>query len=372
MLTGLVDDDLAFSRSFNLSVRFVEIRPSENQISVQSFYTAPSALGLKECKESVASDSGGNSTATANALVMDHDDGGGWYKVLEYKDAAYIPTTESVGQLSRGLRPSGFAKLADARIRALAKDRYYMRVSSASPLTKGSGGRHRVYLSLDQPYSDEGKAMGFAGHSYGLCVAQSLRDCEGRWHTGKQCGERFDTFCGVTGDDCSRWVADYAGAGASCGLGVHKGKRCFSTGQGCRSLMWKDVTVWVKPSSGQGQTLTERSAAFWLLGAGGKSCEGVCKEKGGTCSDDISADFDVAQMARAVSEATGVDCEEDQRKWWQGHGLPGFVTDPSDGNYKKCLGVKDIPKRVGCTERYATVRRWCRCIAAPPADSGSL
>lgn len=244
---GYVNGNPVFVRPLNLSVSFVELRPGKNQVFVQDFFVTPSALGLRKCKTAVwkedkrSSSQRGNSTGRKDGVVVDHDDGGGWIKILEYRDAAYVPTVNGSGRLSVGFSPDSFAKLPDERIKELTKSAYYMRISSGLP-NAGS-----VYLDLNVSYNDVGKAMGFAGHSYGLCVAEAFGACKGTWKTGKHCGERFDTMCGVTGDDCSRWVADYSGGGASCGLGLHKGKRCFSTGQGCRSRLRRNVTVWVKP-----------------------------------------------------------------------------------------------------------------------------
>ena len=46
---------------------------------------------------------------------------------------------------------------------------------------------------------------------------------------------------------------------------------------------------------------------------------------------------------------------------WFGGDQPCFVADPTDGNYFKCIGYKEVPASSDCTNYYFAVDRLCAC-----------
>jgi hypothetical protein len=155
-------------------------------------------------------------------VVDDETDGGGWIKVLEYEDKPYRPTVAAVGILSQS-SPTGFAKLSDADINALAGSHYYLRF-------KSSTNEWNAYLDIHGvPYSDTSRAMGYTGQHYLFCVAQSVDACQWKL-TSMEGYTGFDSrdHDASAGDEAA-WFAD-TGAEHQCYNPRDNERRCFNCG----------------------------------------------------------------------------------------------------------------------------------------------
>jgi len=179
-----------------------------------------------------------------SSLVTDNDDCGPWYKVLEYGGDTYVPTADSVGELSAGNEPIGFAKLSDEEINQLAGATYFIRLMSST-------NDHFAYAHVDGlPYKDTHPSMGYRGKNE-MRIAAAPSFATG--HDKDEFGNPgvFDTFP-TSGDGPARWFCkDECFFKQFSKISDIKlipqttvGRRSFNTGGLAKR---RNVTVWVKP-----------------------------------------------------------------------------------------------------------------------------
>jgi len=96
-------------------------------------------------------------------------------------------------------------------------------------------------------------------------------------------------------------------------------------------------------------------ASKYFIGAQGLSCYEVCYANKMNCNPHIETNNSVA-----IFNKLGIQCQPDARDWWA-EDQPGYVADPSDPNYKKCLGYTQVPDGVMCGASYTATQRLCYC-----------
>ena len=98
----------------------------------------------------------------------------------------------------------------------------------------------------------------------------------------------------------------------------------------------------------------------WVLGATGSQCDVVCASE---CDPDwrVTSHTSLLGLINSLLASEGVaPCVEDPRPWWAPE-QPGYVHDPLDVNYRKCVGTTHAPASVGCFGANDSVRRLCQC-----------
>jgi hypothetical protein len=196
------------------------------------------ACGLGECRTS------GTScfdirrrlpSATSGVFVLDPDadgplepflapcdmttDGGGWTEILR-ADVAYQPTPGDVGNLA--VEGTSFAKLADARINALAPGSRTFRL-------RGNDDANALYFLSGAPFVDTAPSFGMTAEAVGLVAfGPSLASTKFRqvaWASATM-GALDTVSFKLTPNDCSRIFLDRNRA-IDC-FGGEAGKRCVS------------------------------------------------------------------------------------------------------------------------------------------------
>mmetsp|Transcript_38417 Transcript_38417/g.96643 ORF Transcript_38417/g.96643 Transcript_38417/m.96643 type:complete len:438 (-) Transcript_38417:49-1362(-) len=106
------------------------------------------------------------------------------------------------------------------------------------------------------------------------------------------------------------------------------------------------------------------AGARYVLGAQGETCVDACLHQHLNCLPHIPGD--VAQLTAAFA-SLGVQCQSDNRTWWATD-QPSYVSNPSDPNYGRCLGLSGMPSAVLCSGNEASTERLCYC-GDPNVDS---
>lgn len=99
--------------------------------------------------------------------------------------------------------------------------------------------------------------------------------------------------------------------------------------------------------------------SFNILGAQGADCNAVCRGQGLQCNPHIIT-RNSSQTVVDSGDISFCTTTPGSSKWWNTD-HPGYVSDPSDPNFYRCLGFKEVPAQVACSGSYWSVRRMCRC-----------
>ncbi len=170
------------------------------------------------------------------------NDGGGWTKILQMKDAPYIPTPAAVGSITSATI-SGFAKLADSRIQALASaigpDVVYAFRGTTSPTGRS------LYLWTTAPYADTSVSMGLTAKvPFGVCEGTNVAKCTAKMVSGPA---YIDTApWGLSLDDAERYFTDLIGDGSISCYPSTVGQRCFNAGNTVGYPLIQNLTVWIR------------------------------------------------------------------------------------------------------------------------------
>lgn len=196
-------------------------------------------------------------------------DGGGWTKILQYKDAAYTPTRAAVGTIATSA-VDGFAKLSDAQIALLraADDGGATRVLRIRGSRAAVNAGYYVRLPAAVAFDDTKGSWGFGAAAYEGCAGTSYAGCTAwsgagpdRWYLDSL-HYWFVNSPDATapGNNCDRYFLDYLPAADMqpatrepfC-YPATAGVRCVSAGMLCKPAdapdghpMHKDVTVWLR------------------------------------------------------------------------------------------------------------------------------
>ncbi|MCA9603892.1 MAG: hypothetical protein KC417_17795, partial [Myxococcales bacterium] len=160
-------------------------------------------------------------------------DGGGWMKILQYKDQPYTPTRNAAGTIATPT-VSDFAKLADARINAVHGNVREYRLN-------GSLSEKKLFLAVDDTleFDDTKLGWGMAGHDVTFCLATDYAGCTA---TVALSGiavidslKMVSMPVGETDNACDRYFTDWYSADNTnripgCYPDQVSGKRCVSAG----------------------------------------------------------------------------------------------------------------------------------------------
>lgn len=161
-------------------------------------------------------------------------DGGGWTKILQYKDAAYTPMAGGLAGTDVAGTPA-FAKLPDERINAIGAG------SAKTYRFMGSQTTDRLYVTSAATFDDTARAMGLTGNIK-ACQATDITGCT----PTDIVAVTLDTFAwGITADDEHRFFTDL-GHTPQCFLPADDTVRCFSAGTSVGNARIDNFSLWVR------------------------------------------------------------------------------------------------------------------------------
>jgi len=207
-------------------------------------YFGPTSCKVIHARDAAAAsgsymvDPDGIGGADAFAVYCDQAaDGGGWTKILQYANTAYVPNTASVGDVTTAGTPA-FAKLSDAQINAIGG-------SGASKLYrfKGDKSTKNLYYQTTNVFDDTLRANGIgASGSATACLGDSF-PCT----LASVTLPTIDTTQWGLSNDCDRYFTDY-NTTAECFTEGPVGSRCYSAGASCGSghPMIQNFSMWIR------------------------------------------------------------------------------------------------------------------------------
>lgn len=171
-------------------------------------------------------------------------DGGGWTKILHTASTAYTPTSGSAGTIA-SISTSSFAKLSDARIRAIAtalgENVVYRIKGPTSPTGK------KLFVATTAPFTDTALGMGLISKlPLKACEVADFASCAFSTVT---IANTIDSFAWKLAlNDQDRYFTDYVGfsPAVGCYSTATAGVRCFSTGISADHALIPYVTIWVR------------------------------------------------------------------------------------------------------------------------------
>ncbi|MDX2024508.1 MAG: EGF domain-containing protein [Deltaproteobacteria bacterium] len=170
-------------------------------------------------------------------------DGGGWMKILQYKDAAYTPTSAAVGTIAVA-GTNAMAKMADANVNALAKiwpQREYRFAGATS--TK------KLFIKSSVDWNDTARGEGLvltgttmACESTTNCTYVSVTTPGGR----PTIDSNDWTPSSIAGaNNIDRYFTDYS-APIHCFATNDSTKRCYCSGATTNHAMIQNLSIWVR------------------------------------------------------------------------------------------------------------------------------
>ena len=163
-----------------------------------------------------------------------------WVKILRYADK-YKPTAHAVGNISQPSTVSGFAKLSDAAINAIAADKngyFYFKLQDA-----GDEDQPIMLVRTKAQFNDTAVGFGWEDN-YDLCNKPDVDTCG--WKHADVRGKYFESE-EAFGNNCKRWFADYSRGRVSGTVNcfeVSNEHRCFSKGWACNHDVRTHVTMY--------------------------------------------------------------------------------------------------------------------------------
>jgi hypothetical protein len=164
---------------------------------------------------------------------------------------------------------NSFFKLSDEQIYWLGGTRYYLRFQDESGTSTS-----KFYLTVDNVnWTDTSRAMGYAGTSVGMCVANSFGGCVfSSIPIANTSGLRAPED--TTSNTCSPFGTDLI-ATPSCGT-QQTGKRCFTTGtaadgtyqNNCGGSVLGHLSVWIKPQDFNSHADCEDFSGYYMDNGG--------------------------------------------------------------------------------------------------------
>ena len=97
---------------------------------------------------------------------------------------------------------------------------------------------------------------------------------------------------------------------------------------------------------------------FNVMGKQGASCDTTCKVEGLVCNTHTVT----RNKAKAMNRVGPPFCYTPKTsRTYFSKDQPAYVSDPSDANYRKCIGYVNVPDKIVCGATYRTSRRLCTC-----------
>ncbi len=170
-------------------------------------------------------------------------DGGGWTKILQLSNVAYVPTSAAIGTIASS--SNLLAKLSDNRIQAIAAaigaNVVYRIKGPTSPTGK------KLFIATTAKFSDESLGLGLVSKlPLKACEVSDFSSCA---FTTIAATATIDTLgWKLAANDEERYFTDFLGLAAAVGCystGT-AGQRCFSTGISSSHALIPYVSIWIR------------------------------------------------------------------------------------------------------------------------------
>jgi hypothetical protein len=172
-------------------------------------------------------------------------DGGGWMKILQYKDAPYTPTAAAVGDITTADTPA-MAKLADAQVNALG---------SLAPMREyrfqGATSTKRLHLKSGTAWDDTARGHDLfpTGTGY-ACEGEPNASCPyvlvttpANYPMTVDSGLWMPALIG--GDDADRYFTDFS-APVHCFATGSTTERCYCSGLLTGYAVIQNLSIWTR------------------------------------------------------------------------------------------------------------------------------
>lgn len=189
-------------------------------------------------------DPDGEGGVASFAVYCDMTDGGGWTKILHYKNQAYTPTVSevNVAEISTSVI-TGFAKLSDARINSIGGSGTKIYKFDSDAYTTDS-----FYVKTNVDFVDTSFGFNFPNNnSYGCHHVSSVDNCT--WSWSNIAG--IDSHLDGAPNDSGRYFADYhvGNSVVSCYDPPTTGVRCLASGSTENHKMHTNLSIFVREES---------------------------------------------------------------------------------------------------------------------------
>jgi hypothetical protein len=186
---------------------------------------------------------GAGSNAAFFAYCDMTNDGGGWMKILQYKDAAYTPTAAAVGTIAIAGTPA-MAKLADTDVNSLATIG-----STREYRFQGATSTKKLFIKSAVPWNDtaRGEGLVLTGTTLACEATTNCAYVQVTTPGGRPTIDTNDwTPSSIGGaNSLDRYFTDYS-APIHCYPTSDSTKRCYSSGASTNHALIQNLSVWAR------------------------------------------------------------------------------------------------------------------------------